>query len=273
VKRWTVERHDRWVLARHDNPPMNYLTARGTVELSELVEQWRDPSIRAVVLAGAVPGRFITHYSVEELVKLSRDREALVRTGPQLTDDYHALLQRISDLPKPVIVAMNGDTMGGGFEIALSSDIRIGELGDYRYGLPEVRLGILPGGSGTQRLPRLIGSGRAIEFILRGRIVGPERALELGLVHELADDAVAHAAAVAEELVRMPPVSMAQVKIAVYEGSQLPLAEGLRIESAASLRTRLSDDAVMAMQTYVDLPPEVRRDWLEGGELPEFSGA
>jgi enoyl-CoA hydratase len=272
MKCWQVERHDRWVLARHDNPPMNYLTARGAAELGELIDEWADPSIRAVVLAGAVPGRFITHYSVEQLLKLSRDREQLRATGPQLTADYHALLQHLNDLPKPVIAAMNGDTMGGGFEIALASDIRIGENGDYRYGLPEVRLGILPGGTGTQRLSRLVGTGSAIEFILRGRIVAPARALELGLVHELSDDAVAHAVEVAEELVRMPPLSMAQVKSAVYRGSEMPLPEGLRHENECSLVVRMSNDAVQAMQTYVDLPFEARRDWLERGELPEFAG-
>src|SRR6185503_4599045 len=101
---------------------------------------------------------------------------------------------------------MNGDTMGGGFELSLSCDIRIGQKGDHRFGLPEVKLGILPGGSGTQRLSRLIGAGRAIEFILRARVVRPEDALALGLVHEVADDALARARTVAGEIAALPPV-------------------------------------------------------------------
>src|SRR6185503_2125959 len=101
---------------------------------------------------------------------------------------------------------MNGNTMGGGFELSLSCDIRIGQKGDHRYGLPEVRLGILPGGSGTQRLPRLIGAGRAIEFILRSRVVKPEVALSMGLIHELVDDAVARAKEVAAEVAVLPPM-------------------------------------------------------------------
>jgi enoyl-CoA hydratase/carnithine racemase len=271
-KEWNVERVGSIVVAAHANPPMNYLSATGAAEFDQLIEEWRDPSIRVVVLCGDVPGRFITHYSVEELVELSRDRDALVYAGAGLTDDYHAMLQRLNDLPKPIVCALNGDTMGGGFEITLSSDVRIGERGDYRYGFPEVKLGILPGGTGTQRLSRLIGSGNAIEFILRGRIVDPETALEMRLVHELVDDARARAMEVAEELAAMPPVSMAMVKRAVYTGVDLPLFHGNRVESDASYQTRLSDDAVIAMQHYVGIPPEERRDYFENGPFPEFTG-
>ena len=114
-----------------------------------------------------------------------------------------------------------------------------------------MKLGILPGGTGTQRLSRLISAGNAIEFILRGRIVDPRAALELHLIHELVDDARARAMEVAEELAAMPPVSMAMVKRAVYTGVDLPLFHGNRVESDASYQTRLSDDAVVAMQHYV----------------------
>lgn len=271
-EQWKVERDGAIVVAAHRNPPMNYLSSLGSEEFSALVDEWRDPSIRVVVLCGDVPGRFITHFSVEELVELSRDRDDLVEAGAVLTDDYHAMLQRLNDLPKPVVSALNGDTMGGGFEITLAGDIRIGERGDYRYGFPEVKLGILPGGTGTQRLSRLVGVGAAIEFILRGRIVTPEEGLELGLVHELADDARARAIEIAGELAALPPVSMAMVKRAVYTGVDLPLRHGLRVESDASYQTRLSADAVTAMQHYVEIPPEERRDYFENGPFPEFSG-
>src|ERR1700742_5162858 len=109
---WNVERLGSVVVAAHANPPMNYLSATGAAEFSDLIEEWRDPSVRVVVLCGDVPGRFITHYSVEELVELSRDRNALVDAGAGLTDDYHAMLKRLNDLPKPIVCALNGDTMG-----------------------------------------------------------------------------------------------------------------------------------------------------------------
>lgn len=271
-EQWNVKRIGDIVVAAHHNPPMNYLSSRGAAELDRLIAEWTAADIRCVVLCGDVPGRFITHYSVEELVELSRDRDRLVEAGTVLTDDYHAMLQRLNDLPKPVVAALNGDTMGGGLEIALASDVRIGERGDLRYGFPEIKLGILPGGTGTQRLSRLIGAGRAVEFMLRGRIVRPEVALELGIVHELADDARARAVEIAHELAALPPRSTAMIKRAVYTGIDLPLRHGLRVESDASFHTRLSEDAVVAMQRYIDIPPEDRRAYLENGRLPEFSG-
>jgi enoyl-CoA hydratase len=270
---WTTETTDGVVLARYTNPPMNYFCAEGAQELNRLIETWRDPAYRAVVLSGALPGKFITHYSVEELVDLARDREKMRTLGTSLTAGYHAMLLRLRNLAKPVIVAMNGDTMGGGFELSLACDIRIGQRGDHRFGLPEVKLGILPGGSGTQRLSRLIGTGRAIEFVLRSRVVRPEEALALGLVHELADDALARAQEIGQEIANFPPLAVARAKHAVYTGSDTHLGAGLDIESADFLETMLSDDGLLAMQTYIDLPYDQRRDWLERPTNPGYTGS
>ena len=260
---WQVEHEDGVVIARYANPPMNYFCAQGTQELVGLIDSWRAPAVRAVVFAGGVPKRFITHYSVEELVALAEDRAALRALGISLNRSYHFMLRNLRDLPKPVVVAMTGDTMGGGFELALSCDIRIAAAGDHRYGLPEVALGILPGGCGTQRLSRLIGAGRAIDFILRGRICRPQEALALGLVHEVADDAEGRAREIARELATLSPVAIAQIKRAVYQGSELHLEAGLEIEGEAFLTTMASQEGLEAMREYVALPLESRRDWLE----------
>src|SRR5713226_10057037 len=214
---------------------MNYFCADGAAELGALIETWREPAIKAVVLAGGMPGRFITHYSVEELLSYAEDRAAMRQAGTALNDGYHALLLSLRNLPKPVIVAMNGDAMGGGFELCLACDIRIAERGDFRYGLPEVKLGILPGGSGTQRLSRLLGPGRAIEFVLRARVVPPDEALALGLVHELTDDALPRARELADEMAALPPIAVARAKHAVYTGSDTHLSAGLDIEGSAFL--------------------------------------
>ena len=260
---WSTQFADGVVVATYCNPPMNYFCAEGAQELAQLIEAWRAPDIRAIVLCGAPGGAFITHYSVEELLALACDNDSLRTVGTALNRGYHALLLDLRDLPKVVIAAMNGNTMGGGLELSLACDIRVGERGDFRYGFPEVRLGIIPGGSGTQRLSRLIGVGRAAEFILRSRVVDPETALSLGLINELADDAVTQARSIAREVAALPPKAIACAKRAIYAGSDTHLAAGLEIESAAFLETMLSADARAAMQTYVDLPHAQRRSWLE----------
>jgi enoyl-CoA hydratase len=260
---WTSEMKAGVVTAVYTNPPMNYFCAEGAAELGRLIESWKSPDVRAVVLTGGMRGKFITHYSVEELLALAEDREGMRKLGTALNDGYHALLASLSALPKPVVVAMNGDTMGGGFELSLACDIRIGARGDHRFGLPEVRLGILPGGSGTQRLPRLIGTARALDFILRGRVVKPEEALALGLIHEVADDARARAETLAHEMARRSPVALAMAKFAVYEGIDTDLAKGLKIEAERFLETMLSDQGLALMREYVDQPLDQRRTWLE----------
>jgi enoyl-CoA hydratase/carnithine racemase len=260
---WSVVQDGGVVVATYTHPPMNYFCAEASAELGALIREWRSPRVRAVVLTGGIEGRFITHYSVEELLALAEDREALRAIGTSLNHGYHEMLRALRDLPVPVIAAMNGDTMGGGFELSLSCDIRIAAAGDHRFGLPEVSLGILPGGCGTQRLSRLIGAGRAIDFILRGRILRPEEALAQGLVHELAPDAAERAREVAAGLVSLSPLAIAEIKRAVYQGSEIHLEGGLEIEADAFLRTLLSERAVEAMREYVALPFAERRGWLE----------
>ncbi|MEX2206307.1 MAG: enoyl-CoA hydratase/isomerase family protein [Myxococcota bacterium] len=264
MKLWSVgDAGPGVVVATYTNPPMNYFCAEGTQELGELIRRWSDPAVRAIVLTGGMPGKFITHYSVEELAQLASDKPAMKALGLGLNHGYHELLGSLRNLPKPVIVAMNGDTMGGGFELSLSCDIRIAQAGDHRIGLPEVTLGILPGGSGTQRLARLLGASRAIDFIVRGRICRPEEALAFGIVHEVAPDARVRAVALANELAELSPVAIAEIKRAVYQGSEVHLEAGLVIESEAFMATMASDEGLAAMNAYVALPLERRRAWLE----------
>jgi enoyl-CoA hydratase len=254
----TEQRDDGVVVAAYRNDPMNYFTGQGAEELGALMEAWQDPSVRAVVICGGVPGRFITHYSVEELLALAEDRDALPEAWPAMSAGFQALLGGLGALPKPMIVALTGDTMGGGLELSLACDIRIAEAGPYRIGFLETKLGIIPGGGGTQRLARMLGPAAAVDIVMRGRVFTPEQACARGIVHEVAADARARAVEIAAELAALSPVAVAQAKRAVYEGVGLPLADGLLVESDAFLATMLSDEAVAAMRSYVETPFDER---------------
>jgi enoyl-CoA hydratase len=254
------------VVAAYSNPQMNYFTLEANRELGGLVDSWRvDRSVRAIVLCGdGNSSGFITHFSVEELAQTASKPE-LARNAAAGSRAFHALVDALNQLPQAVIVAMNGDTMGGGFELSLACDIRVGQTGDHRYGLPEARLGLMPGGGGTQRLARLVGAGRALELMLRARVVDPEEALRLGLVHELADDSVARATEIAAEIADLPRTSIRSIKSAVYRGIEGTLAAGLTVESGYYQETVLADASRELMSAYLAEPEPERRAWLLRG--------
>lgn len=272
MKYWIVEEQDQISVAALNTPPMNYMTADAIGEFKEIIASWQDPSIRVGIVTGAVPNKYITHYSVEELVEMGEDPVALARSAPDLIYPYHLLLQSLTKLPKPVIAAMSGDTMGCGLELSLNCDIRIAQRGDFVIGFPEVALGILTG-TGSQLLARSIGQGLALDFMLRSRTVSPEGALALGIVHELADDARARAIEVATGLVRQSPVSLAAAKRSVIEGANLPIAEGLRIEAEEWLKTVVTDVAMEKMRDYVAQPYAQRNEWVRTNGVPPAKGA
>jgi enoyl-CoA hydratase len=259
---WTESRSGRVVVARFSRPPMSYFTDEDIDQLQALIRDWAHPDVSAVVLAGGVPGKFITHFDVDSILRKQEAPEGPVE-APVRSRRYHALTQSLNALPKPVIAALNGDAMGGGFELALACDIRIGELGDYRYGLPEVRLGIVPGGGGLTRLARLIGPGRALRLGLAAEVLEPEEAFRLGLVEELAEDAVTTAVELATRIGQLTPSAVAMAKRIVYQGAALPLSLALELELESAYRAKQSPDASVPMREYLALPFEERRSWLE----------
>jgi enoyl-CoA hydratase len=244
---------------------MSYFTDEDIQQLEGLLDEWASPEVTAVVLAGAVPGKFITHFDVDSILLKQVEPEGPI-DAPVRSRRYHALTRRLNELPKPVIAALNGDAMGGGFELALACDIRIGEYGDYRYGLPEVRLGIVPGGSGLTRMARLIGPGKALRLGLAAQVLEPEEAFRVGLVEELAVDAVAAAVELAHSIGDLTPSAVAMAKRIVYQTSGLPLAVALEIELESTYRAKQSPGAAAPMREYLDLPLAERRDWLERRE-------
>ena len=252
-------------VAAYDQEPLNYYTEDALEDLEGVISRSAAPDVRALVLCGGRRGTFITHFSAEQILAGLRSPAGLIAQGPVRNNRVTAITRALTDLPIPVIAAMNGDTMGFGLELSLACDLRIGEHGDYRYGLPEVRLGIIPGGGGTQRLSRIVGRAAALDLVLRSRLLRPEEALARGIVHEVVTDSVARAIEIGQEMAALAPIAVAMAKRAIHEGTDLPLSAGLALETDSSFRAKLQPDAVVPLEEYVALPLEHRRDWLEHG--------
>jgi enoyl-CoA hydratase/carnithine racemase len=272
---WATDRRGAVEIATFSNPPYNYFDGGVIDELGQLVAAWQDPSIWAVVIQSRPEDSLgFSQYSVEELYALASD-PAMSRYAGSLVRGFRAIIDQMTALPKVIIAAMNGDAMGGSFELTLACDLRIGQHGDFRYGNPEVRVGAMPGAGGTQRVSRLVGLARALDWVLRGRIVTPEVALELGLVHEVVADAPARALELAEEIASLPPMSVGNAKRALYLGADSNLQAAFEIENLAWIEVMQSDDARLALKTFLAVDPASRRDWFESESTktyPAYSG-
>ncbi len=220
------EVEDELAVITIDRPKaLNALNSELLLELNvafELAEA--DLEVRALVITGS--GRaFVAGADIGNLQRLSEPfsgREASLG-GQDLTNTLAAL-------PIPTVAAINGFALGGGLELALAADLRVASP-SARLGLPEVGLGLIPGYGGTQRLPRLIGQGRALDLILTGRQVGAEEALAMGLVNRIEDDALAGAKALARQTIRNAPIALGLAKEAVVRGLDVTLNQGLEIEA------------------------------------------
>jgi enoyl-CoA hydratase/carnithine racemase len=219
-----------WTLNRPD--ARNALSRAARAELEAKVAAVAGAAeVRAVVLTGAGEKAFSAGADLKERAGMGEDE---VRTW---LEDLRRTLLSIEGSPKVFIAAINGVAMGGGLELALACDLRIAAR-EAKMGLPEVRLAILPGGGGTQRLPRLIGPGRARDLVLTGRAVGAEEALAMGLVERLAPEgsgpggALETALALAESLKGCGPLALARAKDAMRLGAHQPLENALETEQA-----------------------------------------
>ncbi|MER3602929.1 MAG: enoyl-CoA hydratase [Thermus sp.] len=201
---------------------LNALNQELLLELSEVTEViQQDPE---VIFTGE--GRaFAAGADLTELAKIAdafQGREASL-FGQQIFSE-------IAALPVPTIAAINGYALGGGLELALACDLRVASR-TAKLGLPEVGLGLIPGYGGTQRLPRLIGRGRALDLIFTGRHVGAEEALALGLVNRVGEDALEEAKKLAVQILKNAPIALALAKESLVRGEGLDLQEALEIEA------------------------------------------
>jgi enoyl-CoA hydratase len=292
-----VEQRGRVLLATLGNPPHGLMDAAIVDGLDSLVGRAEaDLGIGAVVLTGAHAERFIAHYEVRELLDGARSgpsvsprvakgslrvagalrrvpavERALADTpaaGLVAIERFHEILLRMNRCGAVFVAALNGSAMGGGCELALACDVRIMAEGPHLIGQPEILLGFPPGGGGTQRLARLLGSGRALRLVLDGGPLGPSQAVEMGLVDELvpADSLIERALALAHRLGSRPKIAIGACKRAVYEGGSLPLPDGLRVERAEFLSALGTHEAAELMQAYLDA-------FSDTGELPLYDSA
>jgi enoyl-CoA hydratase len=279
MKYFQVQRQERVEVWTISNPPMNYMIGPMAQELTELIGRAEsDEQVRAIVMTGGIDGKFITHYSVDELAAMAADPAECARAFPVLSEGFHRMLDRLMLMPKAVIAAINGDCMGGGYELALACDFRLAADGPFQIGLPEATLGILPGGGGTQRLPRLIGRGRALEVMLFGNVYAPREAERMGMVNRVLplDQLMPFALDWARTLAQRPPRSVAAIKRAVHLGADRDLSAALYIERAEMTGLMCSEDARATMNAYnravAKDPMAARSEFLKGKGVPEAKG-
>jgi enoyl-CoA hydratase len=234
------------------------LNALNRDTLTELEDAARhvvgDPDQAALIVTGAGEKSFVSGADINELAALdARGAEEASRFGQRVFD----VLDRS---PKPVIAAVNGYAFGGGCELALACHVRLAS-DNAVLGLPEVGLGIIPGYGGTQRLPRLVGQGRALGLILSGGRVKADEALRIGLVDRVVPQAqlLAEAEATARGMIKNGPLAIAAALEAVRRGLSMPLDDGLRLESGLFGLLAASEDMHEGMRAFLEKRPAAFR--------------
>jgi enoyl-CoA hydratase/carnithine racemase len=252
----TAEVRDRVGWITLDRPPANSYDAGFLEELDQAIGQVAEAEVAVAVVRSASERFFSAGADVKAFLERSADDNMV------MCRRAHRVLDRFAAEAPLFVAAIAGHALGGGYEIALACDIRVAAEGRYRIGLPEVTLGLLPGTGGTQRLPRLIGRGRALELMTTGRTVTPAEAERLGMVDRLVpaggfDQAVADLAA---SLAGGAPLAVAAITRVVNDGLDRPLPEALDRELEELAALFASEDAREGMTAFTEKRP------------PKFSG-
>jgi enoyl-CoA hydratase len=244
-----VERQDHVATITLNRPDV--LNAQNNPMRQELLAAFsalrQDDDVRAIVVTGAGERAFSAGADIREFLEPPPPTEFRERRKRL---DYRGEMDRC---PQPIIAAIRGFALGGGLELALACDIRIAAE-DAQLGLTEINLAIIPGGGGTQRLPRLVGRGKALEMILTGARVPAAEALRIGLVERVVPVAelMPAAQALARTIADKAPVALRYAKEAVVSGLGLPLADGLRLEGDLSTLLRTTEDRVEGARAFVE---------------------
>jgi enoyl-CoA hydratase/carnithine racemase len=242
-------RSDGVVLITLNRPPMNPLSLAllGAIanEANELVT---DDDVKAVVITGTDKA-FAAGADVKEF-------EPNARSARRVANAFRDVGDALATIPRPVIAAIRGYALGGGIELAMACDYRIA-ADSARVGQPEILLGIIPGGGGTQRLARLVGPARAKELIWSGRQVRADEALAIGLVDEVvpADEVLDRALAMASHLASGAVAAMGLAKRAIDDGFDRPLSQALDLEAAAFAESFDTEDAAIGIGSFNEHGP------------------
>ena len=238
------------------NPPTHTLTAEGVIEIHkflDIMEAKKD--LRVLAFTGDGDEVFIKHYEVGELAETAEKNlnKTQVNSDPKELHGFHRMLLRLRDLDAIVVAGINGNTAGGGCEFSLGCDLRIMSDGDYKIGLPETSVGILPGGGGTQRLARLIGASRALDLILHARLLTPHEAESFGIINKIIPHKNFHEGLhhYCQDIANRAPIALSQVKKIIHKGLDMTLEEGLLLEQKAFDITMNSEDAAQAMRALL----------------------
>jgi enoyl-CoA hydratase/carnithine racemase len=241
---------DGVALIHLNRPPANSYDRGFLDDLNAAVDEVRwDGSLHGAVLASDLAPRFFSAGAdVANFVASTQEERVMTVLHA------HEILLKIERTPKIFVAALGGHALGGGLEIALACDFRFAAEGEYRIGVPEVSLGLLPGNGGTQRLTRLIGRSRALELLLSGQPVGPALALELGIVDRVvsADELLGEAVGYVASLAAGPTLAVGNIKIAARIGADLPLEGALALEREAVWRLFMSQDAAEGMAAFTE---------------------
>lgn len=232
-----------------NRPPANSYDLKFMQDLDAAIEGVAtDDEIKAALMVSASEKFFSGGADIKAF--LANTPEANV----EMVQFAHNALAKIARIPKVFIAVLNGHAMGGGLEMALACDLRFAGDGKFMLALPESTLGLLPGNGGTQRLPRLIGIGPALELMLSGSTLSPQQALELGLVNKLfpPESVLDEAKIYALKMANGPTKALAYIKRCVYEGIEQPLAEGLALERALVAELFASEDAQEGLAAFVE---------------------
>ena len=261
-----VEIDGRLAVVTINNPPINVFTNELYAEMSALtIELKHDNSLTVVVFKSADPDFFIAHFDVESIIGFPIDQPA---EKDQELNEFHQMCERVRTMDKVTIAQIEGRVGGGGSEFVSSMDMRFGVAGKTKINQMEVPLGILPGGTGTQRLPRLVGRGRAMEIVLGADDLDAETAERWGYLNRIfaAQDIDAWVANLAQRIASFPVEAVRLAKESV-NAAELPLAEGLKEEAYLFQRLLRTDGAQKNMRRYMEIGGQTREGELRVNEL------